>query len=52
VSLDNGDGYFSNLFSVPPLGVEVDIEDAGETIFSGAVTACKLSTACDLECQS
>jgi hypothetical protein len=52
VSLDNGDGYFSDLFSVPPMGVQVDIEHGGETIFSGAVTRCKLSSVCDLECQS
>jgi len=52
VSLDNGDGNFSSLFSSPPLGVQVDIEHGGETIFSGAVTACRLSATCDLECES
>lgn len=52
VSLDNGDGFFSGLFAVPPLGAEVVIEDGAETIFSGTVTSCRLSAACDLECES
>jgi hypothetical protein len=52
ISLDNGDGYFSALFAAPPLGIEVDIEDGGETIFTGAITDCKLSAVCDLGCES
>jgi len=52
VTLDNGDGHFSALFAMPPLGVQVDIEDGGGDIFSGAVTSCKLSATCDLECES
>jgi len=52
VSLDNGDGYFSTLFSIPPLGVLVTIEDYAEEIFRGSVTSCGLSASCDLECES
>jgi hypothetical protein len=52
VSLDNGDGYFSTLFSVPPLGVLVTIEDYGGEIFRGSVTSCSLAASCDLECES
>lgn len=52
ISLDNGDGYFSSLFAVPPLGVQVDIEDDAGIIFSGAVISCNLTSTCDLECES
>jgi len=52
VSLDNGDGYFSRLWAVPPLGFEVAIEHGGEVVFSGAVTRCSLSAVCELECES
>lgn len=52
VSLDNGDGHFSELFASPPLGVQIDIVEGGEIIFSGSITSCGLSSVCSLEVES
>jgi hypothetical protein len=52
ISLDNGDGYFSTLFAIPPLGVSVDIAEGSENLFTGSITSCKLSATCDLEVES
>jgi hypothetical protein len=52
ITLDNGDGYFSDLFAVPPLGVDVDVTDGAETIFTGSITDCKLFSTCVIEVES
>lgn len=48
VSLDNGDGYFSRLFSVAPLGYWATVTDLGQTIFQGSITSVALSATCTL----
>lgn len=48
VTLDNGDGYFSQLFRIAPLGVQVSIADAGSAVFSGSITGVTLAATTEL----
>ncbi len=48
VSLDNGDGYFSRLFAVAPLGYQATVTDDTATVFQGSITAVSLAASCEL----
>lgn len=48
VTLDNGDGHFSRLFSTAPLGVAATVNDQLTVVFDGTITAVELSTTCTL----
>jgi len=48
VSLDNGDGYFSRLFSTAPLGYQATVKDNLITVFEGSITEVELSAVCEL----
>lgn len=48
VTLDNGDGYFSRLFVMAPLGVTAVVSDQFTTVFDGTITGVELSETCTL----
>jgi len=52
ISLDNGDGRYSELFASPPLGVTCSVSDSGGTLFEGVITSISLGATCDLEVES
>ena len=52
VTLDNGDGHFSRLFSVAPLGFQATVRDAAVTVFTGSITAVDLSATCTISLES
>ena len=45
-TLDNGDGFFSQLFVVAPLGISAVITDNGSVVFEGVITTIELSASC------
>lgn len=52
VSMDNGDGYFSRLFAIAPLGYTATVKYSGETVFSGSVTEVQLDSTCSLSLEA
>lgn len=48
VTLDNGDGYFSQLFALPPLGYAATVKDSLTVVFQGSVTAVTLAATCEI----
>lgn len=52
VTLDNGDGYFSSLFAVAPLGVSAAVKDSLTTVFEGSITVVELSATCVLSLEA
>jgi len=52
VSLDNGDGHFSDLFVTAPLGFYVTVQDAAEVVFAGVITEVKLGSTCELSLEA
>lgn len=52
VTLDNGDGYFSRLFAVAPLGYSATVKDNQITVFEGSITGVELSSTCSLSLEA
>ena len=48
VDLDNGDGYFSRLFAIAPLGFQSVVKDSLSTVFDGTITDISLSDTCSI----
>lgn len=51
-TLDNGDGYFSGLFAVAPLGYSAVVKDSLTTVFTGSITGIELSATCTITMES
>ena len=52
VELDNGDGFFSSLFTSAPVGYSCSIFHSDNMLFSGVITSITLSATCSINLEA